>query len=255
MEPVRFEQFPSSFLFAPLRRDILHKAVVFEGDAHRLGRGSAKTRAEVHGSGRKIRPQKGTGCARLGNRKSPMLRGGGAAHGPKPRDFSSDLPRKMYAMAWRTALSYRYRRSELVLVAGPLELMAADHSLALAILATHRWGNDGHRSLFVAAQHRPNLAEAMEPLGAEGRLLTVDEVDVKDLVPLSLPPSLSGLAGLWLTIAAGNGPSRDRGGGPAHARSQARPPRVAQIDVRCFFVRVHSPVGGRWRNNYSLPGE
>ena len=191
MEPVRFEQFPSSFLYAPLRRDILHKAVVFEGDAHRLGRASAKTRAEVRGSGRKIRPQKGTGRARLGNKKSPMLRGGGAAHGPKPRDFSTDLPRKMYAMAWRTALSYRYRRSELVLIDGRLEIQYADHSLALCILATHRWGSDSSRSLFVAARHRPNFAAAMKPLGAEGRLLTVDEVDVKDLVPLSGPSSLA----------------------------------------------------------------
>jgi large subunit ribosomal protein L4 len=45
-----------------------------------------------------------------------MLRGGGAAFGPKPRDFSTELPRKIYDLAWRTALSYRYSRGELIVV-------------------------------------------------------------------------------------------------------------------------------------------
>jgi large subunit ribosomal protein L4 len=45
-----------------------------------------------------------------------MLRGGGAAHGPKPRDFSTKLPKKIYDLGWRTALSYRYRKGELVVV-------------------------------------------------------------------------------------------------------------------------------------------
>jgi large subunit ribosomal protein L4 len=45
-----------------------------------------------------------------------MLRGGGVAHGPKPRDFSTKLPKKLYDLGWRTALSYRYRKGELVVV-------------------------------------------------------------------------------------------------------------------------------------------
>jgi large subunit ribosomal protein L4 len=182
MEPLRFEQFPSTFLYAPLRRDILHKAVVFEGDAHRLGRANAKTRGEVRGSSRKIRPQKGTGKARLGDKKSPMLRGGGVAHGPRPRDFSSDLPRQMYDMAWRTALSYRYRRAELIVVDNTLELQEPDAGLAKTILKKYGWGNEGLRSLLITADRRPNLESAMSGLGSEGRVLTADEVDVKDLV-------------------------------------------------------------------------
>ena len=116
MEPQRFKLYPANYLYLPLRRDILHKAVIYEGDMTRLGTANTKWRDEVHGSGRKIRPQKGTGRARLGDKKSPMLRGGGVAFGPKPRDFSTDLPRKIYDLAWRTALSYRYRRGELVVI-------------------------------------------------------------------------------------------------------------------------------------------
>lgn len=182
MEPARFEQFPSTFLHAPLRRDILHKAIVYEGDAHRWGRAKVKTRGDVHGSSRKIRPQKGTGKARLGDKKSPMLRGGGVAHGPHPRDFSSDLPRKIYDLAWRTALSYRYRRGELFVVGNELEIGLPDAGLAAAIFKVHDWGHDASRSLLITAELRPNMEDAMKVLGAEGRVLTADQVDVKDLV-------------------------------------------------------------------------
>jgi large subunit ribosomal protein L4 len=182
MEPLRFQEYASTFLHAPMRRDILHKAVVFEGDAHRLGRAKTKTRGEVRGSRRKIRPQKGTGKARLGDKKSPMLRGGGVSHGPQPRDFSTELPRKMYDLAWRTALSMRYRRNELFVVDGSLELQEPEAGLASAILKKYGWGNEGSRSLLITAEERPNLENAMKDLGAEGRVLQAIDVDVKDIV-------------------------------------------------------------------------
>jgi len=209
MEPARYEQFPSTFLHAPLRRDILHKAIVYEGDAHRLGRAKVKTRGDVHGSSRKIRPQKGTGRARLGDKKSPMLRGGGVAHGPQPRDFSSALPRKVYNLAWRTALSYRYRRGELFVVGNLLEIQAPDAALAAAIFDVHGWGHEASRSLLITAEFRPNLEVAMKTLGAEGRVLVADQVDVKDLV--SCQPRVSSLDGGGFTDAFVSSPTaRDR---------------------------------------------
>ena len=81
---------PSVFAH-PIRRDILYLCVNYYRDALRQGTANTKTRAEVAGSGRKIRPQKGTGMARLGDGQSPMLRGGGVAFGPRPRDFGTDL--------------------------------------------------------------------------------------------------------------------------------------------------------------------
>ncbi|KAF8922619.1 ribosomal protein L4 domain-containing protein [Mucidula mucida] len=73
---------------------------------------STKTRGEVAGSGKKIRPQKGSGRARLGDAQSPMLRGGGVAFGPKPRDFSTKLPRKVIDMGMRVALSLKVKENE-----------------------------------------------------------------------------------------------------------------------------------------------
>ncbi|KIM21544.1 hypothetical protein M408DRAFT_333405 [Serendipita vermifera MAFF 305830] len=100
----------------PIRRDILHACVTWYRDSIRTGTASTKTRSEVVGSGRKIRPQKGTGRARLGDRASPMLRGGGVAFGPKPRDFSSELPKKVREMGLRIALSQKVRERRLIVV-------------------------------------------------------------------------------------------------------------------------------------------
>lgn len=100
----------------PIRRDILHLCVVHHLDSLRQGSANTKTRGEVRGSGAKIRPQKGTGRARLGDGQSPMLRGGGVAFGPKPRDFSTKLPRKVIQMGMRVALSSRVKERSLGVV-------------------------------------------------------------------------------------------------------------------------------------------
>ncbi|CAL1695637.1 unnamed protein product [Somion occarium] len=100
----------------PIRRDVLHLCVVQYLDSLRQGSANTKTRGQVRGSGRKIRPQKGTGKARLGDGQSPMLRGGGRAFGPKPRDFSTKLPRKVIQMGMRVALSARLQEHGLGVV-------------------------------------------------------------------------------------------------------------------------------------------
>ncbi|KIK70919.1 hypothetical protein GYMLUDRAFT_235322 [Collybiopsis luxurians FD-317 M1] len=103
----------------PIRRDILHLCVNHYRDSLRQGSANTKTRGEVRGSGRKIRPQKGSGRARLGDAQSPMLRGGGVAFGPKPRDFSTKLPRKVIQMGMRVALSTKVAENNL----GVMEFM------------------------------------------------------------------------------------------------------------------------------------
>lgn len=100
----------------PIRRDILHLCVVHHLDGQRQGSASTKTRGEVRGSGRKIRPQKGSGQARLGDGQNPMLRGGGVVFGPKPRDFGTKLNRKVIEMGMRVALSARVKEHSLGVV-------------------------------------------------------------------------------------------------------------------------------------------
>lgn len=189
MEPSGFASYPSTHLAVPLRRDLLHRAVIYEGDMTRQGTASTKTRYEVHGSNRKIRPQKGTGSARLGDKKSPMLKGGGVAFGPKPRDFSTELPKKVYDRAWRTALSYRYKMGQMIVVDGEAEVDVSIGSLeryTKDMLRYHNFGHNGGRTLFVTAERRDNLAYALrtERMGREARAVEVDYVDVKDLLEM-----------------------------------------------------------------------
>ncbi len=182
MEPLRFEHYPANHLHLPLRRDILHRAVIYEGDATRQGTASTKWRDDVHGSGRKLRPQKGTGQARLGDRGSPMLKGGGVAFGPHPRDFSTGLPKKMYDLAWRTALSYRYRKGELIIVEDGMDIEYPKTRFVKQVFENNRWGNTYGRSLLVAASFRGNLFRALRHAGEDGIAKTQADVDVKDLL-------------------------------------------------------------------------
>jgi large subunit ribosomal protein L4 len=82
----------------------------------RGGAAKTKTRHEVSGSGKKLWRQKGTGRARTGSIRSPLWRHGGTVHGPQPRDYSYELPRKMMKGALRSALTAKLRDGELKVV-------------------------------------------------------------------------------------------------------------------------------------------
>jgi len=86
---------------------VMHQVVTAQQAAARMGSASTKTRAEVRGGGRKPWRQKGLGRARHGSTRSPQWRGGGVAFGPKPRSFAQRTPKKMKALALRSALSAR----------------------------------------------------------------------------------------------------------------------------------------------------
>ncbi len=73
----------------------------------RQGTHKTKERSEITGSTRKIKRQKGTGTARAGSIKSPILRGGGRTFGPKPRDYSFKLNKKVKQLARKSALAYK----------------------------------------------------------------------------------------------------------------------------------------------------
>ncbi|KAM5473816.1 54S ribosomal protein yml6, mitochondrial [Microsporum ferrugineum] len=183
MEPIKHLEYKPEHLLLPLRRDILHRAVIYEGDKTRQGTASTKWRDDVRGSGRKIRPQKGSGRARLGDKKSPMLRGGGVAHGPHPRDFSTDLPRKIYDKAWRTALSYRYQRGQLIVINDNISLeRGSTVHLLHDIIQTHGWGREFGRSSLITEVKKERLFRAVAELGRDARALDRADVDVKDLL-------------------------------------------------------------------------
>ncbi|MDH4071416.1 MAG: 50S ribosomal protein L4, partial [Ignavibacteria bacterium] len=82
----------------------------------RQGTAKVKTRSEVRGGGKKPFKQKHTGMARQGSRRSPLMPGGGSIFGPKPRDYTSKLPRKMHRLARKSALSLRAKEGGILIV-------------------------------------------------------------------------------------------------------------------------------------------
>ena len=98
------------------KRHVLWEAVKMYLANRRVGTHKAKTRGEVRGSRRKIWPQKHTGRARHGDRYAPIFVGGGKAHGPRPRDYSYEIPRKVRRLALKHALSDRARETRVYVV-------------------------------------------------------------------------------------------------------------------------------------------
>src|SRR5579884_1523469 len=124
---------------------LMHQVVTAQLAAARRGTQSTRTRAEVSGGGAKPYRQKGTGRARQGSTRAPHWSGGGVALGPKPRDYRQRTPKKMVALALRSALSDR----------------AAEGRVAVV----ESWG-------FEVPKTKDALA-ALATLGIEGRVLVV----------------------------------------------------------------------------------
>jgi large subunit ribosomal protein L4 len=97
-------------------RQAVHDVVVAMQAARRSGTACAKTIAQVNLSGRKPWRQKGTGRARAGDFASPIWVGGGVAHGPKPRDYTKNVPKQVKKLAFRKALSARILAGDVLVV-------------------------------------------------------------------------------------------------------------------------------------------
>jgi large subunit ribosomal protein L4 len=100
----------------PVNEDLIWYAINNELANKRQGNASTKGRAEVHGSNAKPYAQKGTGRARRGDKKSPVLVGGGVIFGPKPKDFSYSIPKKAKRLALKTILSLKAQSDTLKIV-------------------------------------------------------------------------------------------------------------------------------------------
>ncbi len=115
-ETVRTVELPAAIFEAPIRKDLMHQALVRQLANARQGTHSTKTRGEVSGGGKKPWKQKGTGRARQGSTRAPHWKGGGKVHTPKPRDYSQQMPRQMRRAALRSALSAKAAEAQIVVV-------------------------------------------------------------------------------------------------------------------------------------------
>ncbi len=100
----------------PVKPSVLHEVVTMQLSNRRSGTAAVKHRSDVRGSGRKLFRQKGTGRARRGDIKSPLLRGGGVVFGPDKRNYSYKVPKKVRKLALKMALSSKLIENELMVL-------------------------------------------------------------------------------------------------------------------------------------------
>ena len=100
----------------PVKPSVLHEVVTMQLANRRAGTAAVKHRSDIKGSRRKLYRQKGTGRARRGDIKSPLLRGGGVVFGPDGRNYKYQVPKKVKKLALKMALSSKLNEKELVIL-------------------------------------------------------------------------------------------------------------------------------------------
>ena len=163
---------------------VMHQVVTAQLAAKRAGTHSTKTRAEVRGGGAKPWRQKGTGRARQGSIRSPHWRGGGVAHGPKPRDYSQRTPKKMVRLALRSALSDRAGDGKVMVVDewGIDAPRTKDGVKLLETLGFRAKGERAPRVLLVLFRTENAVWKSLRNLGERVQIVLPEELNTYDVL-------------------------------------------------------------------------
>ncbi|MGI6468563.1 MAG: 50S ribosomal protein L4 [Syntrophomonadaceae bacterium] len=155
---------------------VLHQFIKMQLNNRRVGTASTKTRSEVRGGGRKPWRQKGTGRARVGSTRNPLWRKGGVVFGPRPRDYSYTLPRKVRRLAMKSALSGKVLDNNMIV----LDELRFDLPKTKAMLQTLDSLNIDQKALVVVADDHNVIKSARNIPGVKP--LPVDYINVYDLM-------------------------------------------------------------------------
>jgi len=115
-EKVSQRELPDALFDVPIKQSVLHEVVTMQLSCRRAGSASVKHRSDIRGSGRKLFRQKGTGRARRGDIKAPLLRGGGVVFGPDNRSYSYKVPKKKRKLALKMALSSKLKNDNIIVL-------------------------------------------------------------------------------------------------------------------------------------------
>ncbi len=175
---------PESIFGATPNVAVMHQVVTAQLAAARAGTQSTKTRAEVRGGGAKPWRQKGTGRARQGSIRAPHWRGGGVAHGPKPRSYRQKTPKKMVRLALIGALSDRASESKLLVIdewswSTP---KTKDALAALTSLGVHTAGQRDPRVLLVLDRDDEVAWKSFRNLGDRVQIILPEELNTYDVL-------------------------------------------------------------------------
>lgn len=177
METQREITLPDEVFSTPYRRDLIYEALKSFLANQRLGTHSTKRRHEVSGSGKKLWKQKHTGRARMGEIRSPLWYHGGIVFGPKPRDYSYAVPKKVRRGAMRSLLSERIRRGLIKVI----DSLTVEQPKTKAFIAAFGPIMDAHKTvLFVDEKVGESLTLASRNVPGV-KILGLGEINVYDL--------------------------------------------------------------------------
>lgn len=206
LEPLTFVPVPASTVAAPLRRDIIWRAVVYENDNRRVGSSNPPGRSENGFSRRKLMPQKGSGRARVGDANSPTRHNGARALArTAPNDYTTALPSKVYSMAFNNALSHQYKSGKLFVIGGnKVDLISPTPEIdlnVLDILETDKLEDKksfeeeaifrkfleefqlkGKKLLFITDKAREGLMKSSDPFKQTVDVIQKELVEVNDIL-------------------------------------------------------------------------
>jgi large subunit ribosomal protein L4 len=188
---IKTANLPADIFEAPIKKDLMHQALVRQMANARLGTRKTKSRGEVSGGGRKPWRQKGTGRARHGSRRSPIWVGGGKAHTPKPKSFRKKMPRKMRRAALRSALSVKAAQSEIIVLdewkvettktktfAETLQTLVGDYSALLLLAGADEAIEKSARNLSSAKTLNANYLNIRDLLRFDRVIMPLEAVEV-----------------------------------------------------------------------------
>jgi large subunit ribosomal protein L4 len=170
-------ELPASIFEANINRDLMHQALVRQLANARLGTHKAKNRSEVNRTTAKAYRQKGTGRARHGSRKAPIFVGGGKAHGPVPRKYTKNMPRKMRRAALCSALSAKADQGDIVL----LDQISLDAPKTKSIATMVKVLTDGNSALLLLPESNEIVEKSARNL-PEVKTLRAGYLNIRDLL-------------------------------------------------------------------------
>lgn len=177
-------ELPESVFGKPVNAPLMHQVVTAQLAHARAGTHKTKTRAEVAGGGAKPWRQKGTGRARQGSIRAPHWRGGGVAHGPKPRDYTQRTPKKMVRAAIISALSDRANESRIAVVQEwGFDTPSTKRAIAaLEALGLREKGQRQSRLMIVLDRTERETWLSLRNLGERVRIVLPEEINTYDVL-------------------------------------------------------------------------
>ncbi|UCD89334.1 MAG: 50S ribosomal protein L4 [Desulfobacterales bacterium] len=179
-----------------VKSNVLHEVVKMQLASRRAGSASVKHRSDVRGSGGKLFRQKGTGRARRGDIKAPLLRGGGSVFGPDPRSYAYRVPKKVRKLALKMALSSKLKANNIVVV-DKIEMDKIKTKAFVELMEALNTNN----ALIVTDKKNENLERSARNVPGV-KVLRVEGLNVYDILKYEnlvlTEPSIKGIEGRLL---------------------------------------------------------